>query len=219
MIPFTPRHGARLGQARLGQDWSGITGGLTSGVAKDIVREAEPPVRRIIQEERYRFSTAIINGLPFFGVGALAYIATRYFVPDDKKTAKGVGYLTAAAAGTIGGWYVVSKLKEGQIEEPPPQPETATSGTVTALAQNAAKAIVAEAEPKIRRIVDEERARIAEAGQAALPFAVGSVATFLATLLLVGKENNLMKALGYTGSVLLMGTGLWLGLEKEKEAA
>jgi hypothetical protein len=174
----------------------------------------------MIQEERHRFSTAVISGLPFFGVGTLAYITTRYFVPDDKKAAKGLGYLVAAAAGTVGGWYVVSKLKEGKIEEPPPpQPATATSGTMNALAQNAAKAIVAEAEPKIRIIVDEERARIAEAGQTALPFAIGSVATFLATLLLVGKDQNVMKALGYTGSALLMGTGVWLGLEKEKEAA
>lgn len=214
MISFKPRHGARLGQ-----DWSSFAGGITSGVAKDIVREAEPPVRRIIQEERHRFSTAFINGLPFFGLGSLAYIATRYFVPDDKKTAKGVGYAAAAAAGTVGGWYVVSKLKEGKIEEPETPAAQPASGTVNAIAQNAAKAIVAEAEPKIRKIVDEERSRIAEAGQVVVPFAVGSVATFLATLLLVKKENNLMKALGYTGSVLLMGTGLWLGLEKEKEAA
>lgn len=215
MLPFKPHHGARLGQSLT--DW---TGGFTGGMAKDIVREAEPPVRKIIRDERHRFVTSVISGLPFFGLGTLIYVATRYFVPDDKKTAKGVGYLTAAAAGTVGGWYTVNQLRGSDDEEPSdPQADQPQSQTVKKIAQDAAKAIVTEAEPKIRKIVDEERARIAEAGQTILPFAIGSVATFLATWLLVNKDNNVLKAVGYTGSALLLGTGLWIGLEKEKEAA
>jgi hypothetical protein len=213
MLSFKPHYGARLGQRV-----SDFASGFTTGMAKDIVREAEPPVRRIIQEERHRFATAVIDGLPFFGLATLAYVGTRYFVPEEKKTAKGVGYIAAAAAATVGGWYTVHQLRGTPVAEEAPAPGEPTPGsqTLTTVAQNTAKAIVEEAEPRIRQIVDEERARIAEAGQIFLPFAVGSVATFLATLFLVSGENNVMKAIGYTGSALLMGIGLWTGLEKEK---
>lgn len=200
---------------RLGQSWSDFASGLTSGVAKDLVKSAEGPVRQIVQEERHNFATAVINGLPFFGLGTILYIGTRYFVPDDKKSAKGIGYIAAAGAGTIGAWYTASQLTGKQSQGAATAP---SSGTANAIADNAAKTIVAEAEPKIRQIVDEERSRIAAAGQAGLPFAVGSVATFLATWLLVDDKNNKMKALGYTGSALLMGVGAWVLLEKEKAA-
>lgn len=201
---------------RLGQTWSDFAGGLTSGVAKDLVRAAEGPVRQMIQEERHNFASAVISGLPFFGLGTILYIGTRYFVPDDRSKAKGVGYLAAAAAATVGGWYTASEIRGAA---PSQNDATAQPGAQSAIAENAAKAIVAEAEPKIRKIVDEERARIASAGQAGLPFAIGSIATFLATWLLVSDKNNSMKALGYTGSALLLGTGAWVLLEKEKAAA
>jgi hypothetical protein len=187
-------------------------------VAKDIVREAEPATRRLIAEQRHQFSTAVINGLPFFGLAAMAYLATRYFVPEDKKAAKGVGYLSAAAVATVGAWYTASELK-GAEPAALPGAGVETSGTVDSITQNAAKAIVAEAEPRIRAIVDDERARLAAAGKAAVPFMVGSVATFLATWLLVSDQKNVMKAAGYAGSAALLGAGVWIGLEKEREAA
>ena len=212
MLTHKPPHAARLGAT----SWSDIASGLTSGVAKDIVTQAEGPARKLIQRERHNFANAVIGGLPFFGLGTMAYIGTRYFVPDDKKMAKGVGYLVAAAIATVGGWYTASEIAGNA---PPPTPETATPGTVNAIAQNTAKAIVDEAEPKIRKIVDEERARIAEAGQAAIPFAIGSAASFLCTWLLVDDKNSTMKALGYAGSAILLGAGAWVALEKEKEVA
>lgn len=213
MLSYKPHHGVRLGQG-----FSELATGLTSGVAKDIVREAEPVVRRLIREERHRFSEALIGGLPFFGIAALAYVATRYLVPDDKRTAKGVGYLASAAAGTLGGFYTANELRD-KSEAPVEQPGQPSSTVLNTAAQNAAKTVVIEAEPKIRKILDEERARIAQAGLVALPFAIGSVATFLATFFLVDEKNNKMKALGYTGSALLLGAGAWIGLEKEKEVA
>lgn len=213
MISFKPRHGARLGD-----DWSGFTGGLTSGMAKDIVREAEPATRRLIAEQRHQFAGAVINGLPYFGLSVMIYLATRYFVPDDRKNAKGVGYLASAAAAAGGGLYTAMQLRSPEDPAATP-PGTTTPGTMNTIAQNTAKAIVAEAEPKIRAIVDDERARLAAAGKAMIPFAVGSVATFLATWLLVSPDKNLMKAAGYAGSAALLGTGMWIGLEKEREAA
>jgi hypothetical protein len=207
-----------LTQKRLGAtSWTDIASGLTSGVAKDIVSQAEGPARKLIQRERHNFANGVISGLPFFGLGTMAYIGTRYFVPDDKKMAKGVGYLVAAAIATVGGWYTANEIAG---PEPTPAPDaTATPGSANAIAQNAAKAIVVEAEPKIRKIVDEERARIAEAGQAGLPLAIGSAAAFLCTWLLVDDKNSTMKALGYTGSAALLGAGIWVALEKEKEVA
>lgn len=220
MLAYKPHHGVKKG---LGQGIAEWASGITGGMAKDIVREAEPAVRRLIREERHRFSEAILGGLPFLGVSAIAYVVTRYLVPDGKSTAKGVGYLASAASGTVGAWYMVSELR-GTPETPgvaaePGQPSSATSATVNTVAANAAKAVVSEAEPKVRKIVDEEISRIAAAGQAALPFAVGSIATFLATFFLVDSKNNKIKALGYTGSALLLGAGAWIGLEKEKEVA
>ena len=75
-----------LTQKRLGAtSWTDIASGLTSGVAKDIVSQAEGPARKLIQRERHNFANGVISGLPFFGLGTMAYIGTRYFVPDDKK--------------------------------------------------------------------------------------------------------------------------------------
>lgn len=213
MIDYKPvLHGRHV----LGQ-LEGLTSGLTSGFAKQIVSEAEPAVRRIIKEERNRYAQALIGAIPFGVISALAFVGSKYIIPEDAGTAKAVGYLTSAAAAAGGAWWTVSNLTE-EIHAPLP---TQKSGPTAADAyiQQASAAIVTAAEPKVRAIVDEERKRIAQAGMTALPFAIGSLGAFLSTMFLVDPKNTKVKAIGYAGSALLLGAGAWFGLQKELEAA
>ncbi len=214
MLAYKPRYGANLGQS-----WADLTGGLTSGLARQIVTEAEPVVRQVVRDERNRLAEAIMGAIPFFSVSAIAYVASRYLIPDGKKTAKGVGYIASAASALGGAWWALSTLTEKPEIDTINQAQPGTTNkTVDAVAQNAAKAIVAEAAPKIQQLVEEERIRLAEAGQVMIPFAVGAMATFLATFFLVGSDETKIKAAGYTGTALVLGTGAWLAMDKLKAA-
>jgi hypothetical protein len=208
MIAFRPR----LGQI------PELTGGITSGLARQIVAEAEPALRRVVHEERTRLAEALMGGLPFFSLASLAFIGTHYLVPDRAKAGKIAGYGAAAAAAGFGGWWTFRRLT-GKPEEPAKAAPPAGPSALDPYVARAAQAIVQEAEPRVRRIVDEERSRLATAAQAGLPFWVGSLAAFLATFFLVGPGNTAMKAVGYSGSTVLFGAGTWLALEREKEAA
>lgn len=201
------------GQHRLGQ-LEGLTGGLTSNFAKQIVTEAEPVIRRIIKEERNKYAQALIGAIPFAVISALAYVGTKYMVPESAAMGKTVGYLTSAAAAAGGAWWTVSNLTETTIPEPPKSGPTAADPYI----QQASQAIVIAAEPKVRAIVDDERRKLADAGMMALPFVVASLGAFLSTLFLVDPENKGTKAIGYAGSTLLLGAGAWFGLQKELEA-
>ena len=209
MTPFRPALASRgLGQL------SKLTSGLTSDLAKSIVQEAEPATRRVIRDERNRLVEALMGGIPFAALSAIGYAGTYYLVPDI-PWAKFAGYTASAAALAVGAWRTVAHLTE-QVTERPSAP--GTPGVVTGVATEAAREIVKEAEPKIRQIVQEEKAKAVEAAKAGLPLAVGALATFLATMFLVKPENVAMKAVGYSGSALLLGAGAWIALEKEKEA-
>lgn len=214
MIAFTPVPFRR----RLGQ-LSELTSGLTSGLAKQVVAEAEPALRRVIRVERNRFAEAVIEGIPFFGLAAVGYTATRYLVPDGASSAKAAGYIASAASAALGGWWTLRRLTEKAEEPEEPEAQAAPAGPAPEIVRQAADAFVKEAEPRVRRIVDEERARIAAAAQAGLPLAVASAATFLATMFLVKDDKPVWKAVGYSASALLFGAGTWIGLERTKEAA
>jgi hypothetical protein len=210
MIGYRP---PRRGRHVLGQ-LDQLTSGLTSNLAKQIVTNAEPVVRRIIKEERNKYAEALIGAIPFAVISALAYVGTKYMVPDDAKMAKTVGYVTSAAAAAGGAWWTVSNLQETVTAAPVAGPSGAD-----AYIQQASQAIVDAAEPKIRALVDDERRKLADAALMALPFAVASLGAFLSTLFLVDADNKPVKAVGYAGSALLLGAGAWFGLQKELEAA
>ena len=201
-----------LRTARLG-DLSDFTGGLTSGLAKQIVGEAEPAVRRIVRDERNRFAEAAIGGLPFACAAAVGYSATRYLVPDARPGLKAVGYIASAGAAGIGALWTFMRLTERPENAEPAAPP----GTPPKIVSQAAIAIVAEAEPKVRRIVDDEKRRLAVALEAGLPWAVGAAAAFLATLFVA--PGPAIKAAGYSATAILLGTGAWRTLEATKEEA
>lgn len=212
MINYAP---IRANRHALGQLES-LTSGLTSGLAKQIISEGEPVVRRIIKSERNKYAEALIGGIPFALVSTVAYLVAKYVIPPDKTLAKAVAYTTAAVSGAGGAWWVVSNLKS---EAPPVAPQKTGTSVIDPYIEKASQQIVAEAEPKVRAIVDDERRRIAEAGMAALPFGIAAVAAFLSTFFLVDPDKKLVKAAGYAGTALLLGAGAWFGLQKELEAA
>lgn len=209
MLAFRPMKRARLGQL------SRYTGGITADLAQKIVEAADPATRRIIRDERNRAAEALLGGIPFGAISALAYVGTRYLVPDGAKTAKAVGYGASALALAIGSWWTFAHLTETTAPEPVSEEK---GGLVSDVAVQAAKEIVREAEPRIRKIVDEEKARAVEAAQAGLPFAIGAVGTFLATMFLTKPTDTLMKAIGYSATALLLGAGAWVALDKEIDA-
>jgi hypothetical protein len=200
---------------RLGQIES-LTSGLTSNFAKQIVTEAEPVIRRIIKQERNKYAQALIGAIPFGVISALAYVGTKYMIPDQMALAKTVGYVTSAIAAAGGAWWTVSNLTE---DIRPEQPSKGGPTAADPYIQQASQAIVTAAEPKVRALVDDERRKLADAGLMALPFAIASLGAFLSTMFLVDPENKGTKAIGYTGSALLLGAGAWFGLQKELEAA
>lgn len=200
-------------QFRLGQLSKLLTAsGITGDLAKQIVDAADPATRRIIKAERNRLAEALIGGTVFAGISALAYVNTRYLVPDSSTKAKAVGYSAAALAMAVGAWWTLDHMSDSTVK-----PITEQGGVVADVAAQAARDIVNEAEPRIRRIVEEEKARAVQAAQAGIPLAIGSLAAFLLTTFLVDDKNKTMKAVGYSGSALLLGAGAYVALDKERE--
>lgn len=187
-------------------------GSLTDSLARSIVEQAEPATRRVIRDERNRLAEALIGGIPFAAVAAIGGVATLYLVPPEARTAKFVGYSAAAATLGLGAWWAFSRLTE------PVAPAPTSGGIATDVAATAAKAIVSQAEPKIRVIVEEERARIAEAFQLALPFWAAGAVGVAVTSFLVPDEAKTTKVLGFSASTLIAALGTWMGLEKERAA-
>jgi len=199
---------------RLGQ--MDLVSGLTSGMAQQIVGEAEPAVRRIVREERNRIAEALIGGIPFGGAAAIGYTATRYLVPTTKPQFKAVGYIASAATAAVGAWWTFRRLTE---RSEPEAPATTPSGTTPKIVNQAATAIVNEAEPRVRRIVDDEKSRMASALQAGIPWGIGAAAAFIGTLIAVPADQAVLKAAGYSIAVVLAGSGAWMTLEAAKEVA
>lgn len=211
MNPYRPA----LAHRAIGQRAATFASGITSDIAKKIVQEADPATRALIRDERNRLAEALIGGIPFAAGSAIGAAGTYFLVPDGANLAKFAGYGASAAALLVGAWWTFSRL----TEERPTAEKPAAPGIVTSAAAEAAKDIVREAEPKIRAIVQEEKAKAAAAAMAGLPLAVGSLAAFFATMFLVKPENRAMKTVGYSGSAILLGAGAWIALEKERETA
>ena len=209
MIPFAPVLGAP--RPRLGQ-LSALTSGISDSIAKKIVSEAEPATRRVIRDERNRLAEAIIGGIPFFALSAIGFVATQYLVSDDAPMAKFIGYGGSAAAAGGGALWTISRMTETST----PEQASTTPTAVTDVVVQAAQAIVTDAEPKIRKIVEDERARISEAVIAGIPFWIGSAVAFIGTAFMVDADEKLMKTVGYSASALLTALGGYVVLDKER---
>lgn len=194
--------GPRLGQSKE----------IINQAASAVVSQAEPRVRAIVAEERGRLANSTLQSLPFLGGSLTAFLAAQYLVPKDKKVLKGAGYVTAAGLFTVGAWKAIHEFKG---KEPPPEAPSGAGGILSLFGDTArqmAQVVVAEAEPKVRAIIDDEKAKISQAGLATLPFLGASAVGYLATAFLVPEENNKLKFGGYMASTAALLAGLWRGL-------
>ncbi len=178
-------------KAGLGQ----LSSGLVERAAAAAVAAAEPRVREILQSERAGFAKAAMETLPYTGTAIATFLATMYFVPKGSPTLKGAGYVGSAAIGAIGAWKGLARLRGAEKPETPDEP---TSSVFEPMVQGLAQAVVAEAEPKVRALVSDERARLGSAGEAALPAAALAAAGFFATMYLIPSNLPAAKMAGYT---------------------
>lgn len=186
---------------------------MINQAAAAVVAQAEPRVRAIVQEERSKLANALIGGLPYLGASLTSFLIAQYLVPDKKKPIRSVGYVAAAGLFTVGAWKVLEVLGAGQTAAPPPPAES--SGILSMFGDTArqmAQVVVAEAEPKLRAIVDDERTLLGEAATQALPWVAGATVGYLATAFLVPDDKGPLKFGGYTLSSLALLGGLWKSL-------
>lgn len=147
------------------------------------------------------------------GAATTALLIAQYLVPADKKVIRGAGYVSSAALFTVGAWKALEQVA-GPDSAPPPPPST-ESGLLSVFGDTArqmAQVVVSEAEPKVRAIIDEEKARLNEAFLSVLPFAGLSAGGFLATAFLVPEHKRGWKFGGYLTSTAALLLGLWKGL-------
>jgi len=202
--PVVPR-GPVLGQL------ASLQSGLTQDIAQQIVSAADQPTRAIIRDERNRLAEGLIGGLPFAALSGLAAVGTFYLVPEDSNLAKFAGYAVSLASMGIGAIWTYSQITADSAPAAPSTP-------APAVVQQTAQAIVQAADPAIRTIVDEERARIASAAQTMLPFAGAGAVGAIATAVFVPQEDPGYKVLGYSAAVLVTLIGAWVGLQKEQSS-
>src|SRR5204862_6900847 len=189
VIPFAPVKAIVKTRPGLGQASSLF--GLTDTLAQKIVAAAEPATRRVISEERTKFAQALMEGTAASSAALLTFIGTKYFVPEKSRVLKGLGYGASALLVGAGALWALSSLQS------PPSPEGAAapagapaSGIIKSTSEQAAGDIVAAAEPKIKAIVDEERARLADAALYGLPFIAVGLMSAIGTWILVKDEKK-----------------------------
>jgi hypothetical protein len=190
----------------------GQSSSVINQAASAVVAQAEPRVRAIVAEERSRLANAAIQGLPYVGGALTALLTTQYLLPKDKKVVRGVGYVTSAALFTVGAWKALEQAAGPDSAPPEPSTESGVLSIFGDTARQMAQVVVSEAEPKMRAIINDERAKIAEAATASLPLIGASVAGFLATAFLVPEDKNTWKFGGYLISAGALLGGLWKGL-------
>lgn len=219
-VPRAARMGpmGQAGRYRLGQ----VNDSVIRDVARNLVTVAEPRVRAIVADERTRLAEAVKAGLPFAGFSAVSFLTTQYFIPEDADKARIAGYMASAVALAAGVWWTASQLADSAALQQPVQATGGAAGLVSQLtsgvATQMAQAVVVEAEPKIRQIVDDEKTRLATAIQAGVPWAAGSAIAAAATAFLVPEDSPLAKVGGYSVSAILGGLAIWIAMNKTTEA-
>ncbi len=192
-----------------------LTKGISQDVAASIIEKADPIVRDLVAANRLMIANALMSGLPFVTVGAVGAVGTHFLVPTDLLRAG--GYVLSIALGGFGIYRTLSVFNDEKSKAAAVRSAqtTALPGAAQSAIDETVTALVKDADPKIRQIIDQERARLANAAQAGLPWVVGGIAGTALTVILM-PDNKLFKALGYAGSIALMGAGTWVGLEKMK---
>ncbi len=90
-------------------------------------------------------------------------------------------------------------------------------GQPTTLTSRMAAAVVAQAEPRLRQVISEERNRWADAIMVGLPYAGISLATCLATTYFLPSGEMVWKVGGYGVSLVTLLYGVWDAADSLKE--
>lgn len=209
----------RLGltRPRLGQ-----TNNLTTRMAEAVIEKAEPKLRQVMWEERKRFADGIATVLPYAAVSLGTVLATGYLVDPKDTYFKVGGYAAATLALALGIWQTVGVWRgSGSPTPDAASPETGilqdvVSTFIDPASRQFASAIIAEATPRVEKIVNEERQRAADALQATIPWFALSSAAVLATMFLVPSKPDVAKMGGYMGAAGLALFGIYRGAEVER---
>ncbi len=195
---------------------------ITSQAAQAIVEQAEPRLRKVLEDERKRAADAVGETIPYLAISAGAFLVSTYVITE--KIPRTIGYVLSAGTLGIGLYQTVSKLKEtSETAAAPgePAPSSPLSDILSALVDPAtrqmAASIIAASEPKIRALIEEERARAANAILTALPWLGLSAASFFGTMFVIPEKMGIGKLIGYlvaSGALLF---GIHQGVRKELE--
>lgn len=90
------------------------TAALKAEMSVKIVKDAEPFIRALVQEERSRLGSALESAIPFHIAAALGFVGTLFLVPQDKPVFKAAGYSVATALTGIGFWRTFSQMQSAR---------------------------------------------------------------------------------------------------------
>lgn len=105
-----------------------LTTTLTDELSKKIVKDAEPIVRNLVNEERNRVADAALQGIPYLAGGAFAAIGTAFIIPKSLLVGKLAGYAASSALLGFGAYSFFSKIStKASAPPPPPAPTPSTT--------------------------------------------------------------------------------------------
>jgi hypothetical protein len=195
---------------------------ITSQAAQAIIEQAEPRLRSVLQDERKRAADAVSETIPYLAISTGTFLVSTYVITD--QIPRMIGYVLAAGSLGLGLYQTVAKLRETAETAPvpgEPSPPSALSEILSSLidptTRQMAAAIVSASEPKIKVLIEEERARAANAILSALPWLGLSAASFFGTMFVVPGKLGVGKLIGYliaSGALLF---GIHQGVNKELE--
>ena len=190
-----------------------LTSKITDSTVKSAIDTAFPKILAALEHERNRVANALITGIPFGAASAITATLTYYYAQTTLQRA--VGYSIAAAIAGGGGIAVLLGMKSSEIL---PQVQTKSS-SLDPYIQTASQQLVAQADPKVRAIIEEERIRLSSALEAGLPWAAGSALSAVATAFLIPGNLEVLKVLGWLVTIALSTYGSWVSLDLMRQKA
>jgi len=186
-----------------------LTSKLTDSTARSLVDAAFPKVQAILEQERNRLVNSLTMGIPFGAASAITATLTYYYAQTNAQ--KAIGYSLAAAIAGGGGIAVLLGLKSQDQNQVQTQTK---SSSLDPYIEAAAQTLIAQADPKVRAIIAEERTRVTSSLQTALPWGVGGALAALATVFAIPDGLDALKILGWLIAIVLSAYGSWLALQK-----
>jgi len=90
------------------------TAALKAEMSAKIVKDSEPFIRQLVQDERMRLGNALEAGIPFHIAAALSFVGTLFLVPAGMNFLKAAGYSAAATLAGIGFWRTFGEMRSAK---------------------------------------------------------------------------------------------------------